>query len=183
MHKDDEEVFDIVNENNITIGQKVRKQVHLDGDYHRAVNIFLVNPSRDAILIQLRATSKRICPDMWDVSCAEHLQPGERYPQAAIRGLWEELGLVIGGEDIKEVHGDLLKKCSYPKQHYEDNEFIRLYLYQCEQDTPLVLDDTEVQEVAWVPIVDLQRQLALHPQQYTPTLHMELSYLVDYLAE
>jgi isopentenyl-diphosphate Delta-isomerase len=45
---------------------------------------------------------KRIGPGLWDVSLAEHLNPGESYAEAAIRGLKEELGI-----EVKTVEGPL----------------------------------------------------------------------------
>jgi hypothetical protein len=36
---------------------------------------------------------KRIGPNLWDVSLAEHLSIGETFKEAALRGLQEELGI------------------------------------------------------------------------------------------
>ena len=37
--------------------------------------------------------SKKIGPGLWDISVAEHLNPGETFDSAALRGLQEELGI------------------------------------------------------------------------------------------
>lgn len=65
--------------------------VHQKGYYHRSVNVFVFN-SAGQLLLQRRAAIKDICPNLWDLSCAEHVQPQEPYIEGAARGLKEELG-------------------------------------------------------------------------------------------
>ena len=50
-----EELFDVFDENNETyLGQVPRSEVHRTGQYHRAVNVILVNSAGD-ILVQRRS--------------------------------------------------------------------------------------------------------------------------------
>lgn len=52
------------------------------GLLHRAVYVWVFN-SEGALLVQRRSPAKRIGPGQWDLSVAEHLQPGETYLQAS----------------------------------------------------------------------------------------------------
>ena len=63
-----EELFDVFDENNETyLGQVPRSEVHRTGQYHRAVNVILVNSAGD-ILVQRRSSRKVVCPNKWDLS-------------------------------------------------------------------------------------------------------------------
>jgi isopentenyldiphosphate isomerase/2-polyprenyl-3-methyl-5-hydroxy-6-metoxy-1,4-benzoquinol methylase len=97
-----EEQFDIFDaENASPVGRVSRSVVHQTGLLHRGVHIVIFRRSggeaggRD-LLLQLRADDRDVCPGRWDLSCGEHLTPGESYADAAARGLREELGLDEG---------------------------------------------------------------------------------------
>ncbi len=90
-----EDFIDIVTKD----GKSIRKsypnsEVHLKGYYHNTAHIwFYTNDGK--ILLQQRSASKTICPLLWDVSVAGHVDAGETIKQAAIREIKEEIGLVI----------------------------------------------------------------------------------------
>ena len=87
-----EELFDVVNENNIVIGQELRSIVHQRGDWHRGTSIFLFTPD-GKLLVQKRKADKDRFPSALDSSVGEHVKAGEDYAHAAVRGLREELGI------------------------------------------------------------------------------------------
>lgn len=62
----------------------------------------VIHDSEGRRLCQRRLTAcrKLIGPGQWDVSVAEHLQPGESYREAAVQGLKEELGIVLLAGDV-----------------------------------------------------------------------------------
>ena len=57
-----------------------------------------------------RSDGKKVCPGLWDVSVAEHCQPGETYEDAALRGMEEELGLEKGA--IVSIECAALSPCA-----------------------------------------------------------------------
>eukprot|EP00884_Botryococcus_braunii_P009334 jgi/Botrbrau1/18401/Bobra.0469s0003.2 len=95
-----EEVFEIVNEQNQTVGTELRRVVHKTGLLHRAVYCFVFDPA-GRLLLQQRAGRKDIGPLLWDLSLAEHLKPGETYGEAVQRGLTEELGIEVPANALK----------------------------------------------------------------------------------
>jgi hypothetical protein len=51
-----------------------------------------MKPSQQCLVLVPR---KRIGPNLWDISLAEHLSVGETFKEAALRGLKEELGIHV----------------------------------------------------------------------------------------
>jgi len=94
MAKVEEEIFEIVDEDDMVIGQAFRSQCHGNpGLIHRVAHVLVFN-CRGEILLQKRSMSKDIQPGRWDTSVGGHLMPGEDYLDAARRESFEELGLV-----------------------------------------------------------------------------------------
>lgn len=87
-----EELFDVVNENNVVVRQEPRSVVHRTGLWHRGMNIFLFTPD-GKLLVQKRSKDKDTFPSALDCSVSEHVKAGEDYTQTAVRGLQEELGI------------------------------------------------------------------------------------------
>lgn len=73
---------------------KTRRLIHREGDWHRSVQIWIVQKSNGAVrvLLQRRSKYKDTHPDMLDVSCAGHIDSGEDVVESALRELQEELG-------------------------------------------------------------------------------------------
>ena len=94
------EYFDVLDENGNKTGEiKLRTEVHRDGDWHKAVHIWVLNNKRE-ILLQRRCTNKDSFPNMLDTSCAGHLSAGDDALQGALRELEEELDFKIEKEEL-----------------------------------------------------------------------------------
>jgi len=164
MSADNEgEVFDVVDESNSVIGQELRRVVHAKGILHRAVYCFVFN-SAGELLLQRRAPEKKIGGNCWDLSCAEHLQPGEPYKQAAQRGLQEELGIAapitsgpLGPNHLRETR----------EAGLIDREFVESYRLD-NYDGPVQVDPTEVAEAKFFPLVEIHKLASEAPQTFTP---------------
>lgn len=71
-----EEFFDILDGNGNKTGKiKPRTKVHRDGDWHKAVHIWVINHKRE-ILLQRRCATKDSNPNMLTISVAGHLSAG-----------------------------------------------------------------------------------------------------------
>lgn len=100
----DDEIMDLVDENDDVIGTVKRGDYNrspnsFDG-YIRCANVFLIN-RRNMVWVPTRGAHKFIATNSLDFSAGEHVQAGENYIQAAVRGLDEEVG-------IKTEPGDLI---------------------------------------------------------------------------
>ncbi len=88
-----DEIVDLVDEADSVIGQAPRSDCHGNPQLiHRAVHVLLFN-DRQQLLLQKRSRHKDIQPGKWDTSVGGHLDPGESYRHAAVREMFEELGV------------------------------------------------------------------------------------------
>ncbi|WP_242158504.1 NUDIX hydrolase [Aestuariivivens sediminis] len=98
-----DEYIDIVSKEGIPTGKSELKSiVHQKGYYHNTAHIwFYTKP--DGILLSQRSAKKTICPLLWDVSVAGHVDSGETVIRAAVRETQEELSLHITKEQLKKI--------------------------------------------------------------------------------
>jgi isopentenyldiphosphate isomerase len=171
--KDAEELFSIFTPSGEHLGEKKRHEVHRDGDVHKSVHGFLFTQDGE-VLLQRRSMRKDTCPGMIDMSCAEHLCPGESYEQGMVRGLKEELGLST--DDIRLVlvrdeHFFELKTLNGI-----DREFQATYIIH--SDAKLTLDPEEVTAAWFVDPKDLTRDIEKEPFEYTEWMKDEWRFII-----
>ncbi len=89
-----EEYFDIVNENNETIGKATRQECHSNRNLiHRSIYLLLFN-SKNELFVKKRSLKKDLYKGLWEISTSGHVLSGEK-PEAAIkRETKEELGIL-----------------------------------------------------------------------------------------
>jgi isopentenyl-diphosphate delta-isomerase type 1 len=87
-----DELLDIINDEDQVVGQATRVIIHQRGLQHRGVHVFLITP-QGKLLVQQRSRLRETYPLALDCSVSEHVKAGEGYPEAADRGLAEELGI------------------------------------------------------------------------------------------
>ncbi len=153
-----EEQFDVLDENGVPTGEiKPRSTVHKNGDWHKAVHIWIVN-DKNEVLLQKRALNKEFYPDMWDTSCAGHLSTGDTSITGAMRELKEELGLDILPEQLQLI-GTRKVSDTFPPD-YIDREFNDVYLCRLSLDLDkLMLQKEEVSVVRYVPLAEFKRMV------------------------
>ena len=97
------EYIDIVTKQGIPTGKSALKSdVHTKGYYHNTAHVWLFTKDGHVLLAQ-RAASKLICPLLWDVSVAGHIDAGETIEQAAIREIKEEIGLQLTESSLYKI--------------------------------------------------------------------------------
>lgn len=106
---------------------KARGQVHLDGDWHRALHIWVVRGD-DMVLLQRRALGKDLEPGKLDVSVGGHYRSGELFIDA-LREAEEELGLVLRPGQV-EYLTTVRSERHYPQLNppVTDREFQEVYV-------------------------------------------------------
>ena len=143
-----EEFFDVFNEKGQFTGKVAsRDKCHKEGLWHKAVVVFIIN-SKEQVLLQKRSASKKLWPNMWDITAGGHVLAGEFGFQAIIRECKEELGielnvndlLFIGATTSTNIKGDIV-----------NNHFNEYYIANKDIDeTKLQLQEEEVSEVKWI---------------------------------
>jgi isopentenyl-diphosphate delta-isomerase len=143
---------------------KPKRDVHRDGDWHRASHVWIHSPA--GVLLQRRALCKESWPGLWDISVAGHVSSGESAVDAAIRETREEIGLTVVASDLHHL-GTLRYQCVL-RDDFIENEFHEVYLLRRALDlSALTLDAEEVAEVRWVSLRDLDRyEVVPHDEEY-----------------
>ncbi len=161
-----EEYFEVFNEDGTSTRElKLRNQVHRDGDWHCSVHVVVIN-SRGEILVQKRQADKDVFSDMWDISCAGHLEPYESSRDGGVRELKEELGIDVSGAKL-ELLFRLNVSVTAKGGLIKDNEIGDVYLLRMDLAVEnLVIQESEVSEVKWMPLADFR--LAVEKGGFVP---------------
>lgn len=164
-----DELIDILDEQGNIIGQKMKSEAHKNGSWHQAAHIWIFN-SKGEILLQKRAKSQEDYPGLWDVSAAGHLDLGEKPDKAAVRELFEELGVKVDISQLKKI--EVRKIMIYePKINFYNNEFVHVYLWKFNRDIrEFKLQDEEVECIKFIPLDRFESDLKdpEKAKQYVP---------------
>lgn len=155
-----DEILEVVDLDNKVIGQVTRGECYQKGLLHRAVNIFIFN-SQGQVFLQKRSQKKFGFPLFWDLSCSEHVKPGESFEEAAKRGLKEELGIEISLKEIIPLH-----RVNNNVGEYKDNELV--ITYRGIYDSEMKYDLNEVSEGKFFNPAELDKLISSGELQVTP---------------
>ncbi len=153
-----EEFIDIATKTGEPTGQSCSKsEIHRKGYYHHTAHVWFYT-ANGCILLAQRAATKAICPNLWDVSVAGHVDAGETIESAAVREVWEEIGLKIQPEDLHKIG---VFECF---QSYSngiiDNEFHHTFISELKVPVnSLKKDDNEVAGLKLVSIPEFENLL------------------------
>jgi isopentenyldiphosphate isomerase len=147
------ELFDVLDASGAPTGErKPRADVHRDGDWHRAIHVWVVLPG-ERVLLQRRSLAKDTAPGCIDVGVAGHLSAGETWREA-LREAREEIGLALEAGDVAFLE-TLRSERRYPNGVI-DREFQDVFavvvggLDLCD----FHLDALELDAIFAVPLVD-----------------------------
>ena len=155
-----EEFIDIVTKDGKPTGESAPKsEIHAKGHYHHTAHIWLYTKTGEILLSQ-RSASKTICPLLWDVSVAGHIDASEPLITAALREVQEEIGLIIQDKDLEKIG---VFECF---QTYDngiiDNEFHNTFISELKVElTNLKLQKDEVEAVKLVSLKEFKK-LIIH---------------------
>lgn len=147
-----DELIDITDQHGVLLGKSELKSViHQKGYYHHTTHIWFYTKNGDILLSQ-RSAKKTICPLMWDVSVAGHIDAGETPDQGGIRETKEEIGLHITNLDLQKIG---VFECfqSY-KNGIKDYEFHNTYI--AELKVPLSELKPQEEEVEALKLVSFE---------------------------
>lgn len=124
-----------------------REECHEKGYWHRAVYCFIFNSNGD-VLLQKRSASKKLWPNLWDVTAGGHVLAGEFGEQALIREVKEELGIDIESENIRYLVGS---SSTNIQGNIINNHYNECYIVTKDVDIKDVkLQSEEVSEIKWI---------------------------------
>ncbi|MGC1631751.1 MAG: NUDIX domain-containing protein [Gelidibacter sp.] len=150
--------IDIINADGSTTGKScLKSEIHSEGYYHNTAHVWFYNANAEILLAQ-RAASKTICPLLWDVSVAGHVDAGEGIEHAAIRETREEIGIEIPESTLEKLG---VYDCfqSYANG-IKDNEFHHTFIAKIEYTLEdFILDKEEVSQVKFIAIPEFRELL------------------------
>ncbi|XP_017439577.1 nudix hydrolase 3 [Vigna angularis] len=165
------EHLDVLTKTGLKTGvSKPRGDVHRNGDYHRAVHVWLFAERTQELLLQRRASCKDSWPDLWDISSAGHISAGDSSLITARRELEEELGVILP-KDAFELIFIYLQHSVINDGKYINNEFNDVYLVTTLDPIPLeafALQESEVSAVKYIFYEEYKRLLAKEDSDYVP---------------
>ncbi len=155
------EYFDVLDENgNKTSQQKLRDEVHRDGDWHRAVHIWIFNKNGN-VLLQRRCPTKDSNPNMLDISCGGHLVAGDDSLSGAVRELKEELNLDVDPNDLQFIKTDKVSTRYTPT--FLNNSFNDLYILRTDKTVDdMKYQEEEISEIFFVPYKEFKKMVIEH---------------------
>ena len=143
------EYFDVLDENGNKTGKtKLRSEVHRDGDWHKAVHIWIINNNGD-VLLQRRCATKDSNPNMLDISSAGHLTAGDDSITGAVRELKEELNLDVQPNELKFIK--TIKRSVKYTETFINNEFDDMYILRTDKSIEdMKYQEEEISEIFFV---------------------------------
>ncbi len=157
------EILDIVDENDIVIGQNTRQQSYINKTSNRIIFVCIKNFNGD-ILLQKRSKNCSFMPGAWDMSVWWHVSSWQTYEEAAYRELREEIWITemdlhfISKEywDRKEIDSKY-SMCEWMIRE-ESHSFFRS-LYEWVYEWELHFDDGEVEDAQYFSLDEIDQML------------------------
>jgi 16S rRNA (adenine1518-N6/adenine1519-N6)-dimethyltransferase len=153
----DDEIFDVVDENDIEVGKATRSEVHAKNLIHRAVHVLVFNRNGD-LWLQKRSLHKDKNPGVWDSSVSGHLDAGEDYLKAAVRELGEEIGIEKKPEDLE--FGVSVKPC-------EANGWEHIRLFTTQHDGAVNFPAAEIDSMMPFPLAEIEAWSESRPEDFS----------------
>ena len=162
----DDELLILVDGQDREIGFLAKADAHLGcGTLHRAFSLFVFNPAGE-LLLQQRATGKRLWPRYWSNTCCSHPRRGEQMDSAIRRRLQEELGL--------SAELEFLFKFQYQTQYDSQGaEHELCWVYAGRSAESPRMNVNEVAAWRYVTPQALQGEIARAPETFTPWFKLE----------
>ena len=155
----------LVDEHDRETGFLVKASAHHgQGILHRSFSLFVFNA--DGELLQQRAEGKRLWPGYWSNTCCSHPRRGETMETAIHRRLAEELGM--------QCEFQFQFKFQYQAQFDDEGaEHELCWVYAGRTEAAPVANVLEIAALRYVAPDDLDREIAAHPERFTPWFKIE----------
>lgn len=159
------ELFDILDEDGTKTGiVRERGVAHREGSLHATVHTWVVRENGKSgydVLLQKRSACKDSNPGRYDISSAGHVEAGGGCPEAAVRELYEELGIRARKEELQYigVHTGFYEEVFHGKL-FRNHERSLVYVYREPVRTEeLCLQESEVEAVVWMDYEECRERI------------------------
>ena len=153
------EIFDVVDENDKTIGKASREECHKKGLLHRIAHILVLNSKGD-LLVQKRTQTMDTYPGLWSSSASGHVKSGDDYSETAKRELEEELGIKSEVKEIGSVK-------SLDSSHMQ-----MIKIFVAKNNGPFKLEKKEIEKAEFVNVKNLKEEIKSREKKTTPAFRI-----------
>jgi 8-oxo-dGTP pyrophosphatase MutT (NUDIX family) len=134
-------------------------EVHSQGLWHRGVHVIIYTPDKH-IVMQKRAPSLKYHPNEIEVSVGGGVDAGESPEQAAVREIYEELGITIPESSLRFIGKT---KFNHHTKTQHNRVFIYSYAICLERDAlKLQINEEESTLAFFISAKRLRRALRMH---------------------
>jgi 8-oxo-dGTP diphosphatase len=146
----------IVDAQDNVIAHKDRADIDYTTDIFRTASLWITNSNGDVLLAQ-RKLDKKVDPGKWAEAVGGTVENDDTYEETVIREAEEELDLT----NLSITKGPkqfITTPCSY---------FVQWYVATIDKDiSEFTIQDTEVEQIAWIPYAQLQQEIRDVPDKY-----------------
>lgn len=177
--KNTEEYVDVLDEQGEKTGEVVtRAKTYATGKWSAASDVWILNENNE-VLLQLRSPKKENNPNTWDISAAGRIASGETSLSGAMREAKEELGISLHPDELTYI-GTVRESDVFSSDRIV-NVFSSVYVVRKNlRREDLKLQESEVADVAWVPIEEFRRRVESKDSTLCPHT-AEYQLLFDFL--
>lgn len=154
-----EEFVVLVNPEDKVLGLMEKQQAHVNGLLHRAFSVFLFN-RKGEMLLQKRASGKYHSPLKWTNAVCSHPRIDETYLDGAKRRIKEELGIEV---DISQKFSFIYKADVGNNLWEHELDYVFTGTFEADFN----LNKNEVEEVRYISMEDLDKEIIEHPENFT----------------
>lgn len=157
----------LVDDNDNEIGTGGLIEAHRgQGLHHRAFSLQLYRRvgGKTELLLQQRAEGKPVFPFLWANTCCYNMAPGESYLSRAVSRVYEEMGVEIKEEKLRELY-----EFSYYAPDLEgwcENELDTVIVGEWSGE--LSLNPNETMDAKWIEWGELNKDIEKNPDKYAP---------------
>lgn len=173
-------LFDVLNKKGEPTGTtKDSKQVFIDGDWHKASHMWIIN-SKSEVLISKRSQNVGFYKDFWTMSAGGHVDAGETGLECAVRETKEELGVTFKPSEFLYLftvpfEADLPEK--------KVRQFNDIFLICSEKKiSEYHFDKEEVSEIKFIHYKELEKLINNKKIEITPQFE-QYKLLFEYLKK
>lgn len=154
----------LVDEQDNEIGTAEKLAAHANNLLHRAFSVFIFrdNGTRE-LLLQQRALGKYHSPGLWTNTCCSHPRQGEDILKAGERRLQEEMGVKTSLKNVGNFHYNV-----HFQNGMSENEIDHVLVGNVSPTLAIQPNPEEIHAYRWMTIEEVHRELAAHPEMFTP---------------
>ena len=158
----------VTDDDSTVLGPVARKLVHGNPALiHRSTHVLVLHPNDGRVLLQKRSPQKDTHPGQWDTSVGGHVSFGQSYEEAALRETEEELGLIIGPQDLKKI---------YTLRFRDEMESENTTTFLCLHSGPFAFNREEITEIKFWTRAEIEATLGT--QVFTPNFEQEYAAFI-----